>query len=225
EQALADEQRREREAEDAVAAALREREQADRLARAAREQLAHAERSVEQARRESARVGAELAAANQFLRAHAAVHGATAGDPRPLSEDLRVQDGYELALAAALGGRLDAAVVESMAGAESLLDRAGPDGGTALLANGSRSLGAEPSELAMPAGARRLLELLDGPGAAMDLARRLLSGAWVVERLEDVPAGFDGIAVTRSGRVWFAAWGEIRQLAEGGTERVLARRN
>jgi len=226
EQALAHEQAGEREAGEQVTAALQAREQADRLARAAREQLTHAEHSVEQARRESARIGAELAAANQFLRAHAAVHGGTDGGPRPLSEDLRVREGYELALAAALGGRLDAAVVESMASAESLLDHAGPDGATALLAGGAppSSGGSAPSP-AMPAGARRLLDLLDGPEAAMDLARRLLSGTWVVERLEDVPEAFGGIAVTRAGRVWFAAWGEVRQLAEGGTERVLARRN
>ena len=42
------------------------------------------------------------------------------------SEELRVADGYELALAAALGGRLDAAVVSGLDGANALLDRAGP---------------------------------------------------------------------------------------------------
>jgi chromosome segregation protein len=41
----------------------------------------------------------------------------------------------------------------------------------------------------------------------------------------DLPGDFGGIAVTREGRVWFAAWGEVRQLTPGGTERVLARRN
>jgi chromosome segregation protein len=40
-----------------------------------------------------------------------------------------------------------------------------------------------------------------------------------------LPSGFAGIGVTRGGRVWFAGWGEVRQLSEGGTERVLARRN
>ena len=45
-----------------------------------------------------------------------------------------MRDGYELALAAALGGRLSAALVRDVAGAETLLDRAGPDGGSALLA-------------------------------------------------------------------------------------------
>ena len=57
------------------------------------------------------------------------------------------------------------------------------------------------------------------------LAARLLADAWVVERLEELPDDFNGIAATRGGRVWFAAWGEVRQLSEGGTERVLARRN
>ena len=59
----------------------------------------------------------------------------------------------------------------------------------------------------------------------LELARRLLADAWVVERLEDLPTDFTGIATTRQGRVLFAAWGEVRQLSEGGTERVLARRN
>ena len=93
-----------------------------------------AEHEAQDARREAARVGAELAGANQFLRAHAHVGGDGAGSPKALSEELRVQDGYELALAAALGGRLDAALVEDVPGAESLLDRSGPDGGSALLA-------------------------------------------------------------------------------------------
>ncbi len=74
-------------------------------------------------------------------------------------------------------------------------------------------------------GARRLLDLLSGPPAVLELAARLLADAWVVERLEDLPHDFAGIAATRPGRVWFAAWGEVRQLSEGGTERVLARRN
>jgi len=204
------------------------REQADARAEQARGALTAAEHGAQDARREAERVGAELAAANQFLRAHARVDGETA-----LSEELRVQDGYELALAAALGGRLDAAVVEDVPGAQRVLDRAGPDGGAALLAgegpnrsphdddgDGDGGARAEPAP-----GARRLLDLLRGPAAVLGLAERLLADAWVVERLEDLPAGFSGIAVTRAGRVLFGAWGEVRQLSEGGTERVLARRN
>ncbi len=57
------------------------------------------------------------------------------------------------------------------------------------------------------------------------LAHRLLADAWVVERLEDVVEDFRGVASTASGRVLFAGWGELRQVTEGGAERVLARRN
>jgi chromosome segregation protein len=212
--------------EDALAATRQAREEAEQHAEAARERLSQAERTLQEARREAARVGAELAAANQFLRAHARMDGEQAGAPKAFSDELSVRDGYELALAAALGGRLDAALVEDLAGAESLLDRAGPDGGTTLLAGRDAAGAAADGERTPPvAGAQRLLELLSGPPAALELAGRLLADAWVVERLEELPKDFGGIAATRAGRVWFGAWGEIRQLGEGGSERVLARRN
>jgi chromosome segregation protein len=209
-----------------VADARAAREQADAQSQQARERLREAEQAVQNTRRESARVGAELAAANQFLRGHVRVGGDEVGAPKALSEELRVRDGYELALAAALGGRLDAALVEDVSGAEALLDRAGPDGGTALLAAIAGSDGAAPAAHTEPtAGALRLLDLLSGPEPVLALAARLLADAWVVERLEELPESFAGIAVTRQGRVWFASWGEVRQLSEGGSERVLARRN
>jgi chromosome segregation protein len=212
-----------------VSAARSACERADGEIAEARERLIGAERSVQDARREAARVGAELAAANQFLRGHAGLaNDEQAGAPRSLSEHLRVEDGYELALAAALGGRLDAALVDDVAAAETVLDRAGPDGGTALLAAAAGGQAhATGSAAARPPvdGARRLLELVDGPPDVLALARRLLSDAWVVERLEDLPGDFVGVGVTRRGRAWFAGWGEVRQLSEGGTERVLARRN
>ena len=161
-----------------------------------------------------------------------------------------MRDGYELALAAALGGRLDAALVRDLPGATTLLDGAGPDGASALLAGDAADVPAR--ETAAPAGGQsrqeapagasrhdrsaaltpppapgavRLIELVSGSTAALELAHRLLGDAWVVERLQDVAEGFAGIAVTRSGRVLFAAWGEVRQVSEGGAERVLARRN
>ena len=204
------------------------RGRADRDAAAARESLATHERGVQEARRESARVGAELAAANQFLRSHSGLAGAHADAPKALSEELRIEDGYELALAAALGGRLDAALVADVPDAEALLDKVGPDGGSALLASASprfAQASAAASAGAPLPGARRLLEMLSGPPAVLELAGRLLADAWVVDSLEGLPEDFDGIAVTQRGRVWFAAWGEVRQLSEGGTELVLARRN
>jgi chromosome segregation protein len=214
-----------------LAEAIGARELADTELASVRERLTQAERAVQDARREAARVGAELAAANQFLRGHARVGNDTQdGSPRALSEDLRVRDGYELALAAALGGRLDAALVDDVADAESLLDRAGPDGGTALLAGAAAPAQGSPPAAAETSGApaneaERLLDLVSGPAEVLALAARLLGDAWVVARLEDLPRDFAGIGVTRSGRVWFAGWGEVRQLSEGGTERVLARRN
>jgi len=265
----------------ALGQAREARAEADEQAEEARGALREAERAVEAARRDAARVGSELAAVNQFLRTHSAmgasVEGRPRGDgfqdgaPRALSEALRVEPGYELALAAALGGRLDAALVPDRAGAAALLDRAGPDGATALLAEtGMRAAGeclpasvetgtlaergmlAEgeclpasvagecppasadqrssepppPETSAPPApGARPLIALVDGPAPVLALVRRLLADAWVLERLEDLPDDFAGVAVTPHGRVWFAASGEVRQVAEGGSERVLARRN
>jgi chromosome segregation protein len=221
-----------------VDAAREAREQADARAEQARTALREVEVGAEAARRDAAKVGAELAAANQFLRSHAGAHGALAGSPRALSEALQVKPGYELALAAALGGRLDAALVRDMDGARALLDAAGPDGAAALLAGEAASeedtaAEHEPGEgvesrsaEGVPApGALRLIDLVGGSGPVLELARKLLTEAWVVERLEDLEEGFRGIASTRSGRVLNAHWGELRQVSEGGAERVLARRN
>jgi chromosome segregation protein len=231
----------------AQAQAAREaRAQADAQAEEARAGLRQLEAEAETARREAAKVGAELAAANQFLRSHAGAHGAKADSPRALSDALQVKPGYELALAAALGGRLDAALVADMDGAHALLDNVGPDGGAALLAGDAASEDdgspGQPDQgdaveqdghgrMAKTAGkppapgALRLIDLLGGSHPVLALTHRLLAEAWVVERLEDVDEGFSGIASTTSGRVLFAGWGELRQVTEGGAERVLARRN
>ncbi len=188
--------------------------------------LAASEQRSREARRELERLEAELAAVNQFLQDHARAR--TAGGAPAFSEELRVVDGFELALAAVLGGRLDAALADGLDGAQVLLDRVGPDGGTVLLSR--RAAGGEaPAGQAFSAppapGARRLVELVEGPAAVLELAGRLLADAWVVERLEDLAEGFRGVAVTPGGRVWFAEAGEVRQLSAGGSERVLARRN
>ncbi len=75
-------------------------------------------------------VGAELAAVNQFLRSV----GGAPGGARTLAQALDVDEGYELALAAVLGPRLSAAMVDDLAAGEALLDQAGDAGGTALVA-------------------------------------------------------------------------------------------
>jgi chromosome segregation protein len=239
--------RQTQESQEAVASAREAREQADTVAEAARTALRSAEVRADAARREAAGVGAELAAANQFLRSHAGSLAQPGGEARALSDALAVKPGYELALAAALGGRLGAALVGDMDSAQALLDGSGEDGGTALL-TGPRAGAAEPAAtpaagtepppgversgdveppgLQPPlAGARRLVDLIGGPREVLAVAGRLLADAWVVERVADVPEDFRGVAVTRAGRVFFGAWGELRQVAEGGAERVLARRN
>ncbi len=211
------------------------RELAAQDAEDARQRLRQAEGEVHSARREAARVGAELAAVNQFLHnhTHPARAGIAAERARLLSDSLQVKPGYELALAAALGRRLDAVLARDLEEAEELLDLAGPDGATVLLAGAAAEQGQHPDADRRPtasgtpptATATALLDLLDGPAAVLGLVRRLLGDAWVIERLTDLPADFEGIAVTAAGRVLFASSGEVRQTTEGGSERVLASRN
>ncbi len=198
-------------------AALAEADEGCEVARAARRA---AESSAEAARREAARVGAELASANQFLRTHASTPGGT----RSLADELQVPAGYELALAAGLGGRLSAAIVEDLGAARRLLERAGADGGRALVAD-SGAPGVTRSTAPPAPGARHLGDMVSGPEPAATLARRLLANTWVVDDLEQLPPAFIGVAVTRAGRAWFGFTRELRQAPRGGSERVLAERN
>src|SRR5207244_4293155 len=126
------------------------------------------------------------------------------------ADELEVDSGYELAVAAALDGRLEAAVVADRAAATELLDRAGAEGGRALIA----ATGAEPGAaagLAPALRAERLAGHVRGDGPAAGLARSLLRDAWVVESLEDLLESFHGVAVTRAGRVFSAPMSEFRQ--------------
>ena len=184
---------------------------------------AEAEAAAEGARREAAKVGGELAAVNHFLRAHT---GAPGGAPA-LADELDVATGLELALAAALGRRMRAAIAPDLSTGASLLDRAGDDGGSALIADSSHPpdpVRRTPDAPPVP-GAERLLDHVRGPADALSLASTLLADAWVVESLEGLPPSFTGIAVTRGGRVWFGATRELRQVPAGGEDRVLSERN
>ncbi len=211
------------------------REQAQVRAEQARGAVREAERAVEAARREAARVGGELAAVNQFLRGQTAAPGGA----RALADELEVDSGYELAVAAALDGRLRAAVVDDRNAGAALLDRAGAEGGRALVAPAPGADGASGAATAPTAGdappdadattptpdAERLADHVRGRPAARALARALLHETWVVHALEQVPDIFPGIAVTRDGRVWSAPSREVRQAPALGEERVLAERN
>jgi chromosome segregation protein len=194
--------------------------EADEAAETARRAVRAAETSAEGARREASRVGAELAAANQFLRTHA---GTIAG-ASSLADELVVEPGYERAVAAALHDRLSAALADEVAEAHTLLDGSGANGGRVLVAGEAAPGGASGHTPPQP-GAKRLAELVSGPDRAVSVARRILFDTWVVEKLEQLPPGFTGVAVTREGRVWLGYVRELRQAPAAGDERVLAERN
>ena len=215
--------------EESAARARQALSQAESDAEAARRGRREAERLAEAARSRAAQVGAELAAVNGFLR----VSGRVGDGARALSDLLEVEPGYELALAAALGSRLGAAVVEDLPAAEVLLDGAGDDGGLALLRRGGGPRAGEDPPPAAGEGedlppaprAELLLERVRAQHAASALAQRLLGRVWLVESLAEVREGFTGIAVTRAGRVLHSQAGLLGQAPAGGAERVLEQRN
>src|SRR4051812_15000445 len=212
---------------DAIAeAALGRRREADAACDTVRRARREVDGAAERARREAAKIGAELAAVNQFLRSHA---GAPGGAPA-LADALRADAGYELALAAALGPRLRAAVASNFAEAASLLDGAGRDGGAALVPAGDPSAPGAFASAGSPSPAPAAEPLLDhidteGDGAAGSLARGLLADVWVVESFERLRPDFRGVAVTRDGRVWSPGTRELRQVPGGGEDRLLSERN
>ncbi len=193
-------------------------EAADEAAEAARERLAQAEADATRTRTVATRVRAEHAAVSQFVAERARV--TSRSGRHSLADRLTVEAGLESALAAALGTRLDALIAADVRDAGALLDDSGADGGAALVANARPAAAAQEP----PAGARALAELVDGAADAVELARHLLAGVWLVARIEDLPPDFAGVAVTRGGRRWDGGAGELRQIASGGSEVLLARR-
>jgi len=204
--------------------------EAEAAAESSRRKRREAERAAEDARSSAATAGAALAAVNQFLRAA----GDTRGGAEALSGALDVDPGYETALAAVLGPRLGAGVVDSRDAAEALLDRSGEDGGVVLVAGsapdagtgydpqaGGGSGGGDPP----CAGAERLLDRVRATGPPAVVIAGLLGDVWLVGSLSEVPAGFAGLAVTRAGRVLSASALELRQAPAGGPEQLLEQRN
>ena len=196
-------------AEEVALARRAELEEADRGVELASSARVAAERALEGARRDAATTGAELATVNQYLR----TAGAAPGGARSLAYELSVEPGYEQAVAAVLGSLLSAGLVEDRSSGEKLLDSA-RDGGSALLPRTPRADASGPPV----AGAIALSKVVQP-------AEPLLANAWVVDSLEQVPDSFTGTAVTRSGRVLFAATGELRQAPAGGEQRILEQRN
>ncbi|HMJ94330.1 MAG TPA: hypothetical protein VK486_00645, partial [Thermoleophilaceae bacterium] len=198
-------------------------EAAERTAEEARTARRDAERAAEAARARAAQVGSELAAVNQFVR------GAPAGGSgaQPLAERLHVESGYELALAAVLGPRLTATVVNDRIEGERVLDAAGENGASVLLRAGSASLSQDgPRAAGVPAspsvpGGQLLAQMVRPEREVAALAERLLVGVWVVDSLDALPESFGGIAVTKAGRLFDARTGELAQAPAGGAERLL----
>jgi chromosome segregation protein len=209
----------ERERLEGAAAELRTTlEAAERDVEARRVERREAERAVESARARAAQAGADLTAANQFLRT-----ALTSPDGSiTLAQLLEVERGYELAVAAALGPRLAAALVDDIPAGESLLDRAGDKGGTALV----RGAGRVPpgASTAPPPGPDPLIAHVTPEPAAAATAERLLHDVWVVDSLDALAPDFSGLAVTRAGRLLDGATGELSQAPAGGAERVLEER-
>ncbi|MDQ6836664.1 MAG: hypothetical protein M3016_10815, partial [Actinomycetota bacterium] len=202
----------------AVQRSLAARQEGEARLERTRSGVRAAERAVEAARREAARVGGELAAVNQFLRHQ----GGSPGNAPALADELEVDPGYELAVAAALDGRLRAAVVGDRDAAGDLLDQAGAEGGRALIADAQSG---SVRAAAGPPGGQPLGDHVRGPASTLELVKALLGDTWVVEALGALGDDFDGVAVTRSGRVWSSRTRELRQAPAVGEERVLAERN
>lgn len=205
-----------RESELAAAKALAD--QHEQTSSAARRALGESQQALATARKDRARLEADLGAVEQFLRDSAGDAGAEA-----LAEQLGVEPGYELAVTAVVGRRLRAAVVESIADGQNFLDGLGDNGGSAMLASAA-TRSALPSSAPTPS-AEPLSTKLNAAPKVSGIVGALVANAWVVESLDQVPAGFGGIAVTRSGRVLFGATGELRQAASGGEQRILTERN
>jgi chromosome segregation protein len=152
---------------------------------------------------------------------------ADADAARPLAERLHVEPGYELALAAVLGPRLTAAVVNDRGEGERILDAAGDNGASVLLrppipgsSQDGSAAGGVPVSPSVPGG-QQLAQLVRPERDVTALAERLLVGVWVVESLGALPDTFGGIAVTRAGRIFDARTGELSQAPAGGAERLL----
>ncbi len=158
------------------------------------EMLAAAGRRADAAR--SAREGAAARAAR--LAAEAAALAPT-DDRHPdavlLGDGIEVQEGMERAVAAALGELADAPLVESV-----------PAGARALEAGASaaavtRPVAVAPASAPPLPGARPLASLITAcPDQARPWLDGLLSGAWLVDSLDSIPAGVTArVLVTAEG--------------------------
>ncbi len=192
-------------------------ERADRETEELRTARKAAGERVEEAARARGAVAERLEEARE--RARLARHD---GGGESLAAQLDVEPGYEAAVSAALGGLLRARVVASVSEGATTVAGLGEEGGRALVRRASRAAAA--AEPPVP-GAERLADRVRPAADVADLVGTLLASAWIVDRIEDVPTGFAGIAVTRDGLAYESRVGEVRRLPLGAGGRDLAARN
>ncbi|CAA9255670.1 MAG: Chromosome partition protein smc [uncultured Arthrobacter sp.] len=173
----------------------------------------------------AARRGAQSEGLRQRDGSQALLAAGIPGVREPLAGLIRVEPGYETAVAAALAGLTDAVAVADAGTAVAALRRmkeddagqvavvvAGPagSGGKAALSSGSELAGAGPdtgstagAAVALPAGARYVLDLLSAAPALRHSLAAVLDGVVVVEDLDAAHAAVQrqpGLtAVTRDG--------------------------
>lgn len=216
---------------DPVAAAARVRDQAaaelPRLSEAledAADAVARASRGREMARAEAEKSGARLSALKGELMAVEArlarASQEVAGEA--LAGSVEAAAGLELAVSAALGERLRAALVEDRSeGVRRLSELEGA--GRALVTGGETSA----SSTASPPcdGARPMLDLVEVSDAARGPVERLLGDVWLVPDLDEVSDAFTGVAVTSDGERWDGSLRELSRVPREGTDPALAARS
>jgi chromosome segregation protein len=187
-------------AERTVAARTAERESASELA---------ARQARAEALTEAARRGADASAA---LLADPARFGGVLG---PFAERLQVAEGFEVAIAAALGAAADAVAVADVDAAAEILatlrrDDAGRAGLVIAADNADGDLMALVSAVAGTPGLVRAVDLVRAPGGLARAAAELLRGVVVTEDLAQarriVQENPDVRAVTRAGDLLGARW-------------------
>ncbi|WP_227980811.1 chromosome segregation protein SMC [Nocardia spumae] len=130
----------------------------------------------------------------------------------PLSGMVRAHSGFEAAVAAALGPLADAVAADSGATAHAAVrELKEADGGrAALVYAGAAPLAAEPAEGELPAGARRLAEVVEYPDRLRGAVAALTAGTVVVDdlaRAADVLAARPDLrVVTRDGDLSGSGW-------------------
>ncbi len=201
---------------------------------AARVLAGHAERAVA-ARAAERQAASELAArrARAETLAEAARRGADASaallsDPLrftgvlgPFAERLSVAEGFEVAIAAALGAAADAVAVDGLDAAAGILaalrEHDAGSAGLVVAARTDPAASAAPVPVGDPSGRVRAVDLIRAPAGLAPAAAALLRGVMVVDDLDTarriVAENPDLTAVTRAGDLLGSRW------AHGGSAR------